>query len=377
LKGRASPEASPRCCAAAALATGAFPVGLRPRIIERSDETWYSYAGCVGYEDPAKACFVPLEPDESFRGEARYRFATVDGGTLDNEPLELARRYLAGPNLHNPRDGQAADKAVLLVAPFPSFRTAPPFDGKLNLIHLLPRLGSALIDQARFKPDELELAANDAVFSRFMISPVREGNGSQSAKQYPIACGVMGGFGGFIHESFRRHEYLLGRRNAQAFLRWNFALPDSNPLLDGVKINEQRWFVRNAEAAVGSLDLAGDRRMRPKLFTTKVAAGASRPGFPIIPLVDRLCQPIEIGPADMPKPAAVPLDALKARIRTRAKKVISTLLEADLRSEVSSAVPFGVGWATDAATDFGAHIATEKAFAVVKKAVEDVAAAFA
>ena len=51
-----------------------------------------------------------------------------------------------------------------------------------------------------------------------MISPTREGANPDEAKRVPIACGVLGGFGGFLHESFRRHDYLLGRRNAQAFL---------------------------------------------------------------------------------------------------------------------------------------------------------------
>ena len=64
-----------------------------------------------------------------------------------------------------------------------------------------------------------------------MISPTRIGNGSAAAKQFPIACGVLSGFGGFLHESFRRHDYLLGRRNAQAFLRWNFGLPETNDRL--------------------------------------------------------------------------------------------------------------------------------------------------
>ncbi len=361
----------------AALATGAFPIGLRPRIIERSDETWYSFAGCVGYEDAEKECFIPIAPDGSFRDEAPYRFATVDGGTIDNAPLELARRYLAGRNLHNPRDGQSADKAVILIAPFPNFQSAPPFSDNLRLVDLLPRVGSALIDQARFKPDELELVASDKVFSRFIVSPVREGNDSEAARKYPIACGVMGGFGGFIHESFRRHDYLLGRRNAQAFLRWNFALPNSNPLFDGVRINERRWYVGNADGATGSLDLAADRALKPKVFSPKVAGGVPRPGYPIIPLVDRLCKPIEIGPNDLPKPGDVPLDDVKKRIHERAKKVIATLLEVDLHKEVSSIAPIGVGLATEAATAFATHIATEKAFSVAENAVRDVAAAFA
>ena len=269
----------------AALATGAFPVGLRPRIIEKPTAAWYEDAGCVGYEDPRKECFVNIPPDGSFGAEAPYRFAAVDGGTIDNEPLELARRYLAGQQQHNERDGEKADKAVVLVAPFPSFKTAPAFDNNVKLIHLVPVLASALIDQARFKPDELQLAANDRVFSRFMISPIREGDGSEIARKYPIACGVMGGFGGFIDELFRRHDYLLGRRNAQAFLRWNFGLPETNPLFQGVSIDKDRWYVRNADNAKGSLGPAADGRLDTKKFATEVEGGASRPGFPIIPLV--------------------------------------------------------------------------------------------
>ena len=90
----------------------------------------------------------------------------MDGGTINNEPLEVARRYLAGPQQHNERDGNKANKAVVLVAPFPSFKTAPVFDDNIKLLHMVSLLASGLIDQARFKPEELELAANDRVFSR-------------------------------------------------------------------------------------------------------------------------------------------------------------------------------------------------------------------
>ncbi len=359
----------------AALATGAFPVGLRPRIVERTDASWYAFSGCVGYDDPATGAFVPIAPD-SFSDEVPYRFASVDGGTIDNEPLELARRYLAGRDLRNPRDGQAADKAVVLVAPFPNFQQAPPFSGDLKLVHLLPQLSSMLIQQARFKPDELELAANDKVFSRFMISPVREGDGSDAARKYPIACGVMGGFGGFIHESFRRHDYLLGRRNAQAFLRWNFALPDTNPLFAGVPISPERWQVRDAEGATGSLGPEADRGLKVKLFSPSVAGGVPRPGYPVIPLVGELLNPIEIGPDDQPKPGAVSLDDLEAPIRARAEKVIGTLLDVDLHDEVATSGWFG-GLERYAAKRLGAHIATEKALKVLGAAVADVAAAFA
>ena len=67
-----------------------------------------------------------------------------------------------------------------------------------------------------------------------------------SSLRNPIASAVLGGFGGFLHHSFRRHDYLLGRRNAQAFLKWGFALPETNPLFDDFKVGREDWYVRKA-----------------------------------------------------------------------------------------------------------------------------------
>lgn len=48
---------------------------------------------------------------------ATYPFLCVDGGTFNNEPLQLARTYLAGEASHNPRDGKLAHRAVVLIDP--------------------------------------------------------------------------------------------------------------------------------------------------------------------------------------------------------------------------------------------------------------------
>jgi hypothetical protein len=168
-----------------ALATGAFPVGLAPRIIERLNTSFYGEAQSFGYEDPSTGQYYPVKPDASFDNIAPYSFVSVDGGVIDNAPLELARRYVSGgAAIHNERNGDGANKAVLLIAPFPNFAAAPPKDDNDLLVHVLQQLLSALIDQARFKPEELQLAANDTCFSRFMISPTRQGNGSAIAKQF-------------------------------------------------------------------------------------------------------------------------------------------------------------------------------------------------
>ena len=165
-----------------------------------------------------------------------------------------------------------------------------------------------------------------------MISPTRQGNGSDDAKQFPIASGVLGGFGGFLHESFRRHDYLLGRRNAQAFLRWNFGLPQTNDrLFKGVAINGDRWHVRDADKETATLSAGADENLGKKKFAETWGGPKTTFGFPIIPLVDRLLAPIEIPAADMPKPEAVDRAALAAKIEARAKKVIATLIDVDLR----------------------------------------------
>lgn len=360
-----------------ALATGAFPVGLRPRLISRLNADWYKQSGCVGYEDATNQCFVNVGPDPSF-AEAPYSFVSVDGGTIDNEPLELARRYLSGaPALHNAQDGEKANKAIVLIAPFPSFVKSPPPDSAMKLTHVFPLLLHGLIQQARFKPDELQKAANDTIFSRFMISPTREGNGSSEAEKYPIACGAMGGFSGFLHKSFRRHDYLLGRRNAQAFLRWNFALPENNDLFADVEINRNRWLVRNADGQKGSIAPGGDKGLAEKSLAPKVNGAATAKGYPIIPLSDRLCAPIEIGPADLPRPDLISLNDLKGRIQQRAQAVAEVLVDVDLAPLLASMNRLGAEAVSAAARVFGAHIATEAAVKVIAEAQEELKAAFA
>jgi hypothetical protein len=360
-----------------ALATGAFPVGLAPRKVRRPTAEFYRDAGTVGYEDPSSGAYVTIEPDRNFGSEQPYEFVSVDGGVIDNAPLELARRYLADGALHNDPNGANASKAVLLVAPFPNFAQAPPADVDDGLVHVLTKLAGALIDQARFKPDELDKAANDTVFSRFMISPTREGNGTPEATAFPIASGVLGGFGGFLHESFRHHDYLLGRRNAQAFLRWNFGLPESNPLFAGLAIDQNRWQVRNADGQSRSIAADADRDLPRKKFAANVNGAKIEAGFPIVPLVDRLCAPIELSATDMPRPNDVDLDALRAKIRARAKKVIATLVDVDFRREtaaMNALMRFAVALG---AKEFGTQVVTEKAVATITAALEQVAKAFA
>jgi len=235
-----------------ALASGAFPVGLAPRIL------FHSIAPKTDFGDYYSSRTWPIPTPESKNphqcitmesiqacwGQAEkpfiYDFQCVDGGVMNNEPLELARRILADGAARNERSGALANKAILLIDPFPNYS---PFELKYqpatDLFNIVFKLFDALKNQARFKPDELELAGDPDVYSRFMIAPKRDGSNGET---YPIACGLIGGFGGFLSRKFRTHDFFLGRRNTQKFIRDHLVLPENNPLFDDWNQDMRKYY---------------------------------------------------------------------------------------------------------------------------------------
>ena len=335
------------------LATGAFPIGLSPRRIERPASDYWT-AQSVGFQDPRSGKFQTIYPSGVKECEP-YPFLAVDGGMINNEPLEITRRYLLGTDQYNNRNGISADKAIILLAPFPHFANAPEECSGDAIFPVFSQLVSALINQARFKPDELEKAENDTVFSRFMISPSRDGEGS------PIASGLLGGFSGFLHKSFRRHDYLLGRRNAQQFLRRTFALPETNNLFNGFDHDKrEKWYVRQGQTC--------------NLFAEKVGGGKSAKGLPIIPLVGKLQEEIIITPENLPSPRSMKLKDIEDRVKTRVERVVRTLIDIDLHAETGSMVIGApIRWV---AARYGKRILSSKANSKIRDAVVKVAKAF-
>jgi hypothetical protein len=127
------------------------------------------------------------------------------------------------------------DRAVIMVSPFPELKPiAPQGLPASNILGIFSALLPTLIDQARFKPSEIILAADRKHGSRYLIGPSRViDDGTKNGKEqvYGIASGLLGGFGGFAARTFRDHDYQLGRRNCQQFLRQAFALPAGNPIV--------------------------------------------------------------------------------------------------------------------------------------------------
>jgi len=221
----------------AAMATGAFPAGLKPRMLVREKKyveqiPWLDYV----FKN------TPLTDD-------LVTTLNVDGGVINNEPFEKVRDLLNDIYLKEYGTGfvseDAKEKAladincdyntfentVLMIDPFPSVQ-ADPFIMDSDIITVLPNTLSAMLSQMRAKPKEYKdaMVLNDG--SRFIISPSRiiknlKGEDEEVFGEKAIACGNLSGFGGFLNKEFRIHDYYLGRYNCEIFLRDYFTVPES------------------------------------------------------------------------------------------------------------------------------------------------------
>jgi hypothetical protein len=217
-----------------ALGTAAFPIGLNPRTLSRP-LAHYQYRL---NDEPAPSGdpphYWPLIPDwsaiQDWSGGGipdTYAFTVVDGGVCNNEPVELVRTALAGISGTNPRDGVSANRAVIMIDPFAGSSTmTPPL--RADVLSTTAALVTTLTQQIRYDTRDVLLAANPDVFSRFMITAQRGSNVGDPA----LATAGLGAFIGFASSAFRRHDYLLGRKNCQDYLRNYLVLPSANPLFD-------------------------------------------------------------------------------------------------------------------------------------------------
>jgi hypothetical protein len=231
------PAGQPQCGAwpllqSAAKATGAFPLFLAPRQLSR-DLVDYTVPKWIPLSAPPPA--PPIYSDLPKAPAITTITLNVDGGVTDNDPFDLAHDFLASQNPKaingaNPRAPLEANCAVISVAPFPSSERYDPqysIAEAQGIFPILSRLVTVLLSQSRFLGESLAVLAGGAAFSRFVIAPSDTGQKQSNALQ----CATLGAFGGFMERSFRAHDFLLGRRNCQMFLKTHFCLPFGNPII--------------------------------------------------------------------------------------------------------------------------------------------------
>jgi predicted acylesterase/phospholipase RssA len=232
---------------AAARGTAAFPVGLPPVVLDRKVEHYrYRYAVVETADRRPKA--VWLRPEwryliaEGYAQDDPYRFLCVDGGCFNNEPISFAREYLAGVTGENERDGSKANRAVILVDPFADRAKIGP-DREGDMLTTAGLTLGAMTSGARFQTADMSLFTDSEVFSRFLVNPMRKNPaGGTWAGGEALAASGLAAFMGFMCRDFREHDFQLGRRNCQAFLKAHFTLKPDNPLFDGWTEEQKKHF---------------------------------------------------------------------------------------------------------------------------------------
>lgn len=293
-----------------ALASGAFPVGLASRKLSFSWEQYqnrrYPIPGGLGLD------IRPDFPPNAGLHSGAFVFESVDGGLVNNDPFDYAQYALFGGPASGPEPGKTVERAIVMIAPFPEPPAFLPEGAPSpSIIAILRALFPSLINQARFRASEMAPAMSDRDFSRFLIAPLRRiprtGEARGPAENVPlerfaIACGLLGGFGGFLHEAFRAHDFQLGRRNCQQFLRTAFLLPADNVI-------------------VGRAD---------------------GPAYqPVIPLIGSAADPIPL--PKWPRIDQRAFDAISNRVGVRIDRIVPHLIEAQTRSK-KLRVALKLGW---------------------------------
>ena len=220
----------------AAMATGAFPVGLKSRTLKRKS--------CNVNQIPFCNQILKSFPVEDGACET----LNVDGGLINNEPFERVREVLNSKtgqqNENEYHDFNKFKGTILMIDPFPS-EPPGPFKPSQKLFNVMGLTFSAMMNQMRAKPITLSNAMQEDKAGLYLIAPTRrrptlDGKEVEIAGDKAIACGALDGFAGFMNKEFRVHDYFLGRFNCEMFLRNFFTVPESaidqNPIFrDGYK----------------------------------------------------------------------------------------------------------------------------------------------
>lgn len=225
-------------------ATGAFPIGLKARHFK--DDFTKEYI-----EHSLKRNLGTVnDPDITINiKDTHFNFTNVDGGTINNEPYGEVVQVLE--ELNGKLDTKNPMFGTIMIDPFPNFYEEEVDDSvQNNIFKVIPKLYQTLREQVRVKRGDSFF--ND--YFRLLAFPIKWEHKGKLMDHPPLACGGLGGFGGFFDRQFRIHDFFLGRNNARNFLRYFFSLEyDKNnlhPLFKDLTPEAIKLFAKNPKEAL-------------------------------------------------------------------------------------------------------------------------------
>lgn len=217
-----------------AVASSSIPLVFPPQQVHQLADA-YDWRGSFWRTQPLPAAAVVDLPAWSPTRPVNYAFTATDGGVFNNAPFDIAHARLAGARGRNPQSGLEARRAVILIDPLVDETASTPSDPP-GLVGALLAMVMGPIAQSRLGALDLAQIKDETTYSRFMISPSRDHPTRPGVAWGPsksLMTSPLRAILGFAHRAYREHDFLLGRRNAQAFLRNHFALPVGHSLFLG------------------------------------------------------------------------------------------------------------------------------------------------
>ncbi len=216
----------------ATLSTAAFPIGLKSRKISISSEYIKRYPKYLFSN--ANGGVRAIIPEEEV-----YSFNSIDGGVINNEPYGIGLKVLHEKNASLHDDNNFA---VIMIDPFPNKDHNVSSSSGSNILDVAKGMFKALRNQVMFNQDGILEALDTSNRTKFLIEPIRkvEINGKSIRAKNDLASAPISGFAGFLNKDFRKHDYQLGRKNCQNFLRYYFAVKEENiEKRLGTKVNKK------------------------------------------------------------------------------------------------------------------------------------------
>lgn len=228
----------------AAGATSAFPVGFKPRKIERSLEVIKAQLEGEFNTDTIEVI-----------GNEHLKTLNVDGGAMNNEPFDEVNAIL---NKVAKDEGKNDLRVLIMIDPFPSeekkekpkedaaarsffeqpehsivldLKDIVAFDEGDNTFDFGMAVITALRNQSMFKTSEVLNARFQKDEGQFLLIPSNNIINPRAIEKYQkeaLATSSLGAFGGFLDIKFREHDYLLGRHNMDSFLTKHFKAKGKN-----------------------------------------------------------------------------------------------------------------------------------------------------
>lgn len=210
------------------MATGAFPIGLSSRFVSRPKrflwENPYINKGGRFSWDKIKLDSEGQDKDFETDGKEIFRSLNADGGVANNEPIEISKDILQGirKDMYGKEYENCDNTSIILIDPFPSFDSPfeKPGQSHQHILRFAKDVVMAMQSQLLFDAKSMLDAYSNDNNGLYLVAPSKDGYRPEHA----IACGSLGGFGGFLAADFRIHDFFLGRHNCQSFLRKYFVV---------------------------------------------------------------------------------------------------------------------------------------------------------